>query len=270
MFWFKKREPVDAKQQEYRDFFKIVDKELIYYEKNTPKDGEEKDGYIIFINKHNRIDYVDFRKKDKMTFEERKNFQICLGKLKTAEATPCINLSEKQLIAFKQHLAPGYLLIFQRVFDGVDDIIKDALQFLKQRNMEESRELVMQTAGIVALTASIAGLILHSIGYRDIWFYGVIFGILGSYVSVWSRCGNMKMTGLASINLHILESISRMFIGAIAAVTVMFIVRSGLMLDIGGEHEIFYLYCVFSFAAGFSERFVPSLIEKLINKEIED
>ncbi len=270
MFGLKKTESIDAKQKEYREFFKIEDKELIYYEKNDATADADKDGYIIFINMHDHLDYVDYRKKDKVSIEEKKNFQRCLGKLKAAEATPCMNLSEKQFIAFRQHLAPAYLLIFQWEFNGVDDIIKDALQFIRQRNMEKSRELVMQSAGIVALLASIIGFIIYMMGNRDYWFYGIIFGILGSYVSVWSRCGNVKMTGLASVNLHILESFSRMFIGAIAAVIVMFIARSGLMLDIGGEQEIFYLYCVFSFAAGFSERFVPSLIEKIINKEIEE
>ena len=77
------------------------------------------------------------------------------------------------------------------------------------------------------------------------------------------------MTGLASKSLHYLESISRLFIGAIAAVIVMFAVRSGLMLAIGNQGNLFFLYCVLGFAAGFSERLVPSLIEKIITKQIK-
>ena len=45
MFWRKKdTEVIDANQQEYRAYFKIKDKVLIYYEKNDAKAEEEKDG----------------------------------------------------------------------------------------------------------------------------------------------------------------------------------------------------------------------------------
>ncbi len=266
----KKSAAVNSKQQEYRDFFKIEDKVLIYYEKNNATTDEEKSGYIIFINMQDQLDYVDLRNKDQMSLKEKKSFQHWLGRLKAAEATPCINLTKKQMLAFRQHLAQGYLLIFQREFNGIDDIIRDALHFLKQRNMEESRELIMLSAGYIAFFASLVGVFLYIIDFRNFWFYGVIFGILGSFVSIWSRYGKEMMTGLASVFLHVMEATSRMFIGAIAAVMVMFMVRSGLMLNISDNKEMFFLYCIFSFAAGFSERFVPSLIERLIEKELGD
>ena len=75
------------------------------------------------------------------------------------------------------------------------------------------------------------------------------------------------MTGLASKQLHYMESISRLFVGAIAAVVVMFAIRSGLMLAIGESSDLFFLYCVFGFAAGFSERLLPSLIERILKNE---
>lgn len=74
---------------------------------------------------------------------------------------------------------------------------------------------------------------------------------------------------MASVSLHIMESISRLFIGAIASVVAMFAIRSGLMLAIGDGDGMFFLYCVFGFTAGFSERFIPTLLEKIIKKELD-
>ena len=270
MFWRKKdTEVIDANQQEYRAYFKIKDKVLIYYEKNDDKAEEEKDGYIVFINMQEDLDYVDYRKKPEWTTDDHKEFQRCLGKIQTAEVTPCLNLPWKQVLAFKQILAQGYLQILQCDFSGVDEIIEDALLFLKQRNVETSRQLFLESAGLVALAAAITGLTLYSIDYKNLWVYGILFGILGSFVSIWTRYGKEEMTGLASKSLHIMESISRLFIGAIASVVAMFAIRSGLMLAISDSSNMYFFYCVFGFAAGFSERFIPSLIEKLITKGLE-
>ena len=53
-------EVINQNQKEYREFFDIEDKVLIYYEKNDAKSEGEKDGYIVFINKQNDLDYVDY------------------------------------------------------------------------------------------------------------------------------------------------------------------------------------------------------------------
>ncbi len=273
MFGHKKQMEVpDDNQKEYREYFKIVDKVLVYYEKNDAKtdaDDAEKDGYIVFINMQNDIDYVDYRKKTDWTLDEKKEFQSCLGKIQTAEVTPCLNLPWEQVLAFKQILAQGYLKIMQRDFSGIDEIIEDALLFLKQRNLEASRQLFIESAGFVALVAAVTGLTLYYSDFKNLWIYGILFGILGSFVSIWTRYGKEDMTGLALKSLHVMESISRLFIGAIAAVVIMFAIRSGLMLTVTEGPNMFFFYCVFGFAAGFSERFLPSLIEKIITKELE-
>lgn len=256
--------PIDANQEEYRKFFQIEDKVLLYYE----KDEKKKEGYIVFINKQNDLDYVDFRDKSTWSEEECKSFQRCLGKIQTAEVTPCVNLSEKQILTFKQYLGQGYLQILQRDFDGIDEIISNSLLYLQQRNVETSRQIFLESGGVVALLAAITGLVLYLNGDRTMWYYGILFGILGSFVSIWTRYGKVEMTGLASLTLHVLESVSRLFIGAIAAVVAIFAVRSGLILAIGDGSGVFFLCCVFAFAAGFSERFIPSLLEKLVTKEI--
>lgn len=261
----KKQPIIDQNRKDYQKFFGVEESEqyLIYY----TMDEDAKTGYIVFIDNENDLDYIDKRDKSTWNPAEIQSFQRCLGKLQQAEASPTLNLSHKQILAFKQILGRGYLQILEKDFSEVDTVIKDALQYLRQRNIEAARELFLTCAGTIALVAAIAGLILYFTGNRNVWLYGILFGILGAFVSIWTRYGKEEMTGLASRSLHYMESISRLFVGAIAAVIIMFAIRSGLMLAIGESSNLFFLYCVFGFAAGFSERLLPSLIERIIKNE---
>lgn len=262
----RKIQPVnDGNQKEYQKFFEIEARVqyLIYYTMNE----EAGTGYVVFIDNENDLDYIDKRDKSTWTEVEVQSFHRCLGKLQQAEASPCNNLRKKQLLAFKQILGRAYLQILEKDFAEVDTVIQDAKEYLRQRNIETARELFLVSAGTVALLSSITGLVLYFIGNRNVWLYGILFGILGSFFSIWTRYGKEEMTGLASKRLHYMESISRLFIGAIAAVIAMFAVRSGLTLALGDQGTLFYFYCLLGFAAGFSERLIPSLIEKLITKQ---
>lgn len=261
----KKQPIIDQNRKDYQKFFGVEESEqyLIYY----TMDEDAKTGYIVFIDNENILDYIDKRDKSTWNPAEIQSFQRCLGKLQQAEASPTLNLSHKQILAFKQILGRGYLQILEKDFTEVDTVIKDALQYLRQRNIEAARELFLTCAGTIALVAAIAGLVLYFTGNRNVWLYGILFGILGAFVSIWTRYGKEEMTGLASRSLHYMESISRLFVGAIAAVIIMFAIRSGLMLAIGESSNLFFLYSVFGFAAGFSERLLPSLIERIIKNE---
>lgn len=258
---------IDENRKAYQRFFGIegVEQYLIFYTLDEAGDT----GYIVYIDNENDLDFIDKRDNSSWTEDDIQNFHRSLGKLQQAEAAPCHNLRKKQLLAFKQILGRAYLQILERDFSEVDTIIQDALLYLRQRNVEVARELFLSSAGTVALITAVTGLVLFFVGNRNIWIYGVFFGILGAFFSIWTRYGKEEMTGLASKSLHYLESISRLFIGSIAAIVALFAVRSGLVLAIGSKGNEFFLYCVVSFASGFSERFVPSLIEKLVNEQIK-
>ncbi len=261
----KKQPIIDQNRKDYQKFFGVEESEqyLIYY----TMDEDAKTGYIVFIDNENDLDYIDKRDKSTWTPAEIQSFQRSLGKLQQAEASPTLNLSHEQILAFKQLLGRGYLQILEKDFSEVDTVIKEALQYLRQRNIEAARELFLTCAGTIALIAAIIGLVFYFTSNRNVWLYGILFGVLGAFVSIWTRYGKEEMTGLASKRLHYMESISRLFVGAIASVVVMFAIRGGLMLAIGNSNNLFFLYCVFGFAAGFSERLLPSLIERIIKNE---
>ena len=255
---------VDANQCEYRKFFRIKEKFLIHY---FIDDREQ--GYIVFIDAANDLDYIDKRDRSDWTDDEKKVCSQYIAKLQIAETTPCLNLVEEQVMAFKRKLGGGYILALERSFEGIDDVINDSLTFLRQRNLEAARTMFLKSASSVAILFVIVGIVLYLYGVTNKWYCGVLFGVLGAYTSVWTRYGRMMMTGLATSWLHYLESISRLFIGSVFGVVAMFAIKCGLIFsDISSDVEL-YAYSLTSFSAGFSERFIPSLIEKIINENIE-
>ena len=162
----------------------------------------------------------------------------------------------------------SYLWNSERNFDGIDNVIEDALTFLRQRNIETARTKILESAGVITALLVVAGIALYLSENDNKWYYGILFGVLGAYTSIWTRYGRMTMTGLATIWLHYLESVSRLFVGSVFGVVAMFAIKCGIILsDIGQDVEI-YAYSLTSFAAGFSERFIPSLIEKIVNEKV--
>lgn len=257
---------IDENRKEYQKFFGIEGNEqyLIYYEMSD--DGRT--GYIVYIDNDFDIDYIDNRDKSTWTPEEVQAFQRAFGKLQQAEAAPCHNLRKRHLLSFKLFLGRAYLQILEKDFSEVDNIIQEANEYLRQRNVEMARELFLQSGLSVTAAAAVAGLIMYFTGHSNTWLYGILFGIFGAFFSIWMRYGKEEMTGLASKSLHYLESVSRLFIGAIAAVLAMFIARSGLLISLQvSSNNLIFLNCILGFAAGFSERLVPSLLEKLISKQ---
>lgn len=251
----------DSNQEAYRRYFGINDEYLIRYsyDENKPV----KNGYVVFIDEQTDIDFIDFTdRKD----EEEKKFNSHVALLQRAEASPCKHLPKTQQLEFKIKLATGYVNIISGVYEGIEEIISDALDYLKKRNREHSRLLFLDNGLPAAILAAIAGLILYFCEYRNPWIYGILFGILGAFVSIWTRYGEIKFTGHSRTRLHVWECYSRILIGTIFAVIAMIAIQCGLILPELAPQEKIYSFIIAAFIASFSERFIPSIVERITNE----
>lgn len=251
---------IDENRKRYREAFGVCDKYLIRCE----LDENNNEGYIVFIDAQNDIDWVDNRKIEQY---EKQTRDIWLSRLDVVQMTPCSNMSEDDKLTFKKKLAVGYELALVDNFSSIQDVIDESLQFLQARNNEISREFFLESAlGVVILFGICVFLdIFVCKCIPEIWAIGGLMGGVGSFVSIWTRFGKDTMTGLSSRCLHYLESFCRIIVGIIFAILVICALQSGIILKgVFDESSMVYVCTILGFSAGFSERFVPSLIEKII------
>lgn len=261
---FKKKEPyVDPDRDIYRKFFNIIDDYLIEYSIEQEEGEEKETGYIVYIDPENDIDWKDTRTKKDWTPDEKKNWAQCIAKLNDAHAEPTGHLSFETIRAFKLKIGAGFALAMNRSFDEIEKVIADAISFLRHRNAEKSRQLFLTYSTICI--AVILGLWIWNTDVKVVcedWALALLFGTLGSYFSIWTRYGKLVMTGLSTKTLHFLETLTRLIIGAISASVLILAVKCGIILPKMAETAPLWFFGLIGFAAGFSERMIPSLMEK--------
>ena len=257
---------LDDHQKAYRvEFGNIVDQYLVFY-RNEERNGKKYKS-IVYIDAENDIDWID--EGDNLSEEEMKKRNQYIALLDVVHALPVKNLSKKEVVNFKKLLGVGYAAALYQNWDEVKMAIENAKQYRDDRNKEHSRFLLLSAAAICL--AIIAGMYLAFVHFMQSHphfnlFTGMVMGAFGSYVSIWTRYGKLDMTGLSTPSLHYLEAFSRIFIGMIFSLIIILTLKSGVIFNnlITENHEI-YLYCLLGFCAGFSEKFVPTIMENFMN-----
>ena len=260
----------DDDQKAYREYFGgITDAYLIHVDYDADK-KLPKDGYIIFIDADLDIDYIDLRDWTSNA-DEHKEMMRHIAKLQLAEAVPVRHLTENIRIEFKKMLGAGYVHALNGNYNDIPEIIERAEDYLQKRNREFSRKIFLGSGLPAAVLGCIAGLLLylwnHYWGAKELnpWFMGIVFSVLGTFVSIWTRYGKENLSGMGGERLYYIECASRFTIGVCFALVAMISIRCGLILPaLSGNEEVFG-FALASFIAAFSERFIPSMIEKLTN-----
>ncbi len=249
----------DEDQKLYRDYFKIMDMYLIQHNYDPAKTGANKSGYIIFVDYDYDLDYVDLRDNGANTPE----ISRAIAKLQRAEVVPTKHLPEDVQLEFKRSLGIGYIHALNSQFEDIPEIIDNAQKYLKERNSEFSRWLFLSSGFPAALVAFVAGLVMYITEYLNPWYFGIVFGTLGAFVSIWARYGKINNSGFGGRKLHILECYSRIIIGLIFSLIAMVAIKCHLILPSIAENEKLMAFILASFIASFSERFIPSILEQI-------
>lgn len=259
---------LDDNQEEYRKFFGIKDKYLIQRE-SVETEGK-KTGYIVYIDLEDDIDWIDLR-DDFWNAEDKKQRDAFIAQLNVLQFHPCQNISDEDKFTFKKMLGSIYVLALQKQFDAIPTIMKETENFIIQRNKEAARTMYLELSGVIAFIVLVFWIFdAHYLMWCKEWVAGIAMGILGSYVSVWIRYGKVTMKGLSSRWLHYLESISRLFIGGVFAIVSMTAVKCGVILSNSDPTLLRFTFALVGFASGFSERFVPSMIERFIDSKTNE
>lgn len=279
-------------QKKYRkEFGDIVDQYLISY--SSERDENPK-GYhhIVYIDADDNLYWiVDGEKKKKGKAKEVENrsedtavagdptqdarYSEYMSRLRNLLYAPVSNLSRKEKIAFRMLVGSGCKAALSGSWAEVEQAIASAEQYRAERNREFSRFILLTAATVYMALLTILYFVYTSVaGNRDgdIPHFHLVttmaLGALGAYVSIWMRYGKMDMTGLGTRKMHYLEAGARMLMGVIFAMIIFFALKSGILANewVANEETARYIYALLGFCAGFSEKFVPSILEKFMGK----
>lgn len=253
-------------QKEYREEFGgIVDQYLISY---SSERDEKPDGYhrIVYIDADNDIQW-QVEKEDKLAEEDQKSRNQAMSKLRIAQSLPMQNLSHEEIINYKKILGMGYNAALINDWPEVDVAIREAEKYRDDRNKERSRYILLTAATLYVMVFVATCVMVWYYWYLPAEIWGMAMGAVGAYVSIWMRYGKMDLTGLGTKGLHRLEAFSRILIGVIFALVVVFMVHSQIIFgNLKGANNEMYLLPLMGFCAGFSEKWIPSILERFMSE----
>lgn len=262
------RKALDENQRQYREKFGIVDRYLLHY--SIDDEGGRDDSYIIFIDYEYAIDWVDNRDKSTWPEADLNRFNTYTARLELIQSRPIFNLTNNEKLAYKVMLGAAYIQVFQCLFDEVDSIIAEAESFFNKRNSENARKYCLNYSGFVTFAGIFLMLWLHATAVLNhpcfIGTFTVFMGMLGAYVSIWGRYTRYALEGVSSKWLYVAESLSRLLIGGIFAFVALLAVKCGIAFSFMDTDVETYAYGLCGFVSGLSERFIPSLVERIANE----
>lgn len=262
------KEALDENQRSYREKFGIVDRYLLQYSIDDENGRDE--SYIIFIDYEYAIDWVDNRDKSTWQAADRNLFNTYTARLELIQSRPTFNLSKEEKLAYKVMLGAAYIQVFQRQFGEVDSIIAEAENFFNKRNSENARKYCLNYSGFIILAGILLMLCIYATAVLSrpcfIGTFTVFMGMLGAYVSIWGRYTRYALEGMSSKWLYVIESVSRLLIGGIFAFVFLLAVKCGIAFSFIDTTAETYAYGLCGFVSGLSERFIPSLVERITNE----
>lgn len=158
-------------------------------------------------------------------------------------------------------------------YPGANQILDEAEQYISQRNRELARFWQLSSGASLALSLALIGIIIWvcrepataAIGRTALFLIlSGLAGALGAFLSMVFRMGTAMPTSEAPCRLHILEAFSRILAGAISGLLISAFVKIGLLFPAASKTlDLELTMVVVGLAAGISEKWVPSIVEKL-------
>jgi hypothetical protein len=231
--------------------------------------------YIVFLDYENDLDWQTSDEFENRTLstEQKCGYNQIKNEIDSTGSIPIGNLDEKIVIGFKIQLGEALIRAFESDFDNAHKMVMHAQDFINKRSIEQSRFMFLTSCGLSAGISAIIFLLLWLIRDSIILAIGETFlyltlasliGGIGALLSVILRMGNSNLDFNASKKLHYIEGSSRVVAGMISALLISLCIKTQILLPIISNIESTHLAMILGgLVAGASERFAPSIINKL-------
>ena len=219
------------------------------------------DNYIVFIDGDSEVDYETTDAYDEAHPSHEVRLSTIYNRIEDLEYRPAVQyLSAKNQKALVRLLGNALAAELDMAQSEADKTIQMAEQFLKQRTIEISRRwLLLSAFGAAAISLAL----WHWLMPKDFLF----FGCLGAFFSILCKTGKLDYDCEAGMFLNILEVISRFFAAMISAYLAGKLFEADLLFTALREIKTVSVLPLIYFAAGFSERLIPSIVTTLGGKE---
>lgn len=230
------------------------------------------DSFIVFIDKSLDLDWMTNDEYDKEFQCDHAKRNVVLNKAAKLETIPNSHQSEDIRINFKRMVGEGIARGLKCDYDSADQILNEAEQYIRSRNVEIARYWQLATSLIVAGIAGAIGLALWSFRVDVLPFLGPTAltcllagasGSIGALLSIIHRLGTTSTTSEAERALHILEGIGRVTGGALSGLLTVCLVKAQILLPaLNVNKEFSIVFLALAMLAGASERWAPSLLSR--------
>lgn len=231
--------------------------------------------YIVFLDEENDLDWQTSDEFDnrELTSDQKKEYNHVKNEIDSSESVPLNNLDEKVIISFKKQIGEALIRAFESDFENAKKMVKIAQDYILKRNIEQSRYMFLTSCGITSIISIFCFILLWlsrdffiSLIGETVFFITLssLIGSLGALLSVILRMGKSNLDYNASKKLHYLEGSSRILAGIISALIVSLCIKTQILLPIFTKIESTNIAMILGgLIAGASERFAPSIINKL-------
>lgn len=233
-----------------KGFVVVIDKKFkVYWEtSNLYSPGEKAD-----LEKHNTI----------------------LSEAAVLETTPKYYLSDENKQSFNRLIGEALVRSFECDYKNASLMLEKASIFLTSRKNETSRLWYITSSLVTLLVFFLIAITFDWIeGYKSHWlhdgvpgFFSILaVGMLGSVIFTAQRVSGTSFDYGSERSLYVLEGFFKVMVGGVSALVVTHAINANmlsqdLIIKTQNPSMIFLL----SFIAGYSERWVPSLLTNITN-----
>jgi hypothetical protein len=119
---------------------------------------------------------------------------------------------------------------------------------------------------LILIVVGISMYYYHSVNDAEIkhFIIGSIAGVIGSFISITQRSDKIVVDFSAPVSIFLIQSFSKLILGLFFGIITILLIKSNIIALLSEVNS--YSMAILCVVAGFSERFVPDLLEKISNK----
>ena len=234
--------------------------------------------YIVFIDCESDFDWETTDKFDDDNAKTKIERNKILNDIEWLQHQPCLQyIPEQRKNNFILLLAECWCYALDGCFEIAKAHLKRTEKYLNNRKIETSRKWQLSYCYIITIIITFITLIIKlltihfklPISIID-WSTYIMFGAFGTTLSIVIKSGTRIYNCESGRLLNFLEILSKMFVSAISCAIIIILFNLDLIFtSLKDNHsiEMMWFLCII---AGFSERLIPSILQKFESSEIKE